>query len=164
MPGAGKSHWGRAWSGQHGWSFVDLDDQVETFANATIPQIFASAGEDGFRAIESYVLSQTINGIGSIKTIIATGGGTPVFGTNMQDMLSAGCVVFLKARMKTLIAHLQSSPTERPLLAQLSEDGLYALADERMPFYIEAHHQIEVENISPSTFAQILEACTNRHS
>jgi shikimate kinase len=164
MPGAGKSYWARAWSEQHSWSFVDLDDQIETFANASIPQIFASVGEDGFRSIESHVLSETIRGTGSIKTIIATGGGTPLFSTNLQEILTSGCVVFLKARIKTLKSHLLSSPAERPLLVKLSEDNLYAMADERLPFYSQAHHQIEVENITPSTFAQILEACTNRHS
>jgi shikimate kinase len=164
MPGAGKSHWARAWSHQHNWSYIDLDDQVETFANASIPQIFASVGEEGFRSVESHVLSETIRGIGKVKTIIATGGGTPLHGSNMQDMLGSGCVVFLKARIKTLLGHLKSSPMERPLLSTLSEDNLYALSDERMPFYSKAHHQIEVENISPSTFAQILEACSNRHS
>jgi shikimate kinase len=164
MPGAGKTFWGKAWAEQHGWSFVDLDDHVVQMTGYTIPQIFKSAGEEGFRAIEAVVLEQTIKGSGKSNTIIATGGGTPIYEDNMDVMLASGCVVFLKTRTKTLLKHLGESPEERPLLQQLSEERLEAMQEERMRFYSRAHQQIEVEKNTEATFAQILKACSNRLS
>lgn len=163
MPGAGKTFWGHNWAQQHGWAFADLDDHVGQMTGYTIPQIFKSAGEAGFRAIEAVVLEQTIQGSQRTNTIIATGGGTPAYEDNMDVMLSAGCVVFLKARTKTLLANLRLSPDERPLLDGLSEDKLDALAEQRLQFYARAHQQIEAEKITEGTFAQILKACSNRH-
>jgi shikimate kinase len=164
MPGAGKTFWGRAWAEQYGWTFTDLDDHIVQMTGYTIPQIFKSAGEAGFRAIEAVVLEQTIKGCRHTNTIIATGGGTPVYEDNMDIMLAAGCVVLLNAKTKSLIKRLRESPGERPLLQQLSEEALEALAEERQPFYIRAHQQIQVEKITEATFAQILEACSNRPS
>ena len=60
MPAAGKTFWGRAWAEQNQFAFADLDETIVQFAGVTIPQIFASAGEDGFRAIERAVLEQHI--------------------------------------------------------------------------------------------------------
>jgi shikimate kinase len=164
MPGAGKTFWGKAWADQYGWSFVDLDDHVVHMTGYTIPQIFKSAGEEGFRAIEAVVLEQSIKGAGKSNTIISTGGGTPIYEDNMDVILAAGCVVFLKARTKSLLKHLRESPEERPLLQQLSEEKLDAMEEERLPFYSRAHQQIEVEKITEATFAQILKACSNRPS
>lgn len=164
MPAAGKTFWGRAWAEQHGWAFADLDDHVVQMTGYSVPQIFKSAGEDGFRAIEAVVLEQTIKGAQRSNTIIATGGGTPIYEDNMDVMLAAGCVVFLSAETRTLAKHLHESPEERPLLQQLSDSKLESLAKERLPFYTRAHQQIEVEKIGEATFAQILKACSNRPS
>ncbi len=164
MPGAGKTFWGKTWAQQHGWGFADLDEHVEQMAGYSVPQIFAASGEEGFRAIEAVVLEQTIQGCGRTNTIIATGGGTPIYGDNMDVILAAGCVVHLAARIKTLQGHLRDSSTERPLLTELSGEALEALREERQPFYEQAHMQIEVERIGEGTFAQILKACTNRPS
>jgi shikimate kinase len=164
MPGAGKTFWGKAWAEQHGWAFADLDDHVVQMTGYSIPQIFKSAGEDGFRAIEAVVLEQTIKGAQRSNTIIATGGGTPIYEDNMDVMLAAGCVVYLKAEAKTLIKHLHESPDERPLLQQISEEKLQAFEQERRPFYTRAHQQVEVEKIGETTFAQILTACSKRPS
>jgi shikimate kinase len=164
MPGAGKSYWGRAWSEQHHWSFLDLDNQVEALADVSIPQIFASVGEEGFRAIEAHALVQSISGAGALNTIIATGGGTPMYGDNMELMLQSGCVAYLSARTKTLLSHLTGSHINRPLLAELSPEKLEALLEERIAFYQQAHYKVEVEKITESTFAQIQKACSNRPS
>lgn len=164
MPGVGKTYWGQAWAAQHGWGFVDLDDHVMQMSGFTVPQIFASVGEDGFRAIEAVVLEETIKGAKRTKTIIATGGGTPIYGDNMDVMRGAGCVVYLTARIKTLLNHLRDAGEERPLLKEISDDALYAMLDERKAFYEQAHQQIEVERIGEGTFTKILEACSNRPS
>ena len=161
MPGVGKTFWGRTWAAQHGWSFIDLDEQIETLANVSIPEIFASAGEEGFRAIESHVLGESIRGAGRVNTIIATGGGTPCEADNLALMKASGCVVLLKARPQILLRQLRASRQPRPLLQALSLEELEALEAKRSESYAAAHLQLEAGKIHKGTFAQILEACSN---
>ena len=162
MPGAGKTTLGRAWAQQHGWGFIDIDEEIEQFTGVAIHQVFDSVGEDGFRAIETHMLEQAITGSSRLNTVIATGGGTPCFGDNLAQMQAAGCVVYLKARLKTLMSHLAGAKAVRPLLSELSIESLEALQDARSAFYEQATIIIPVEKAGEGTFAQIIEACTNR--
>ena len=163
MPGAGKTHWGRIWSQAYNYHFTDLDEQIEAQAGMSIPAIFQSVGESGFRALEADVL---LTGIAAAargrNTIMATGGGTPISGSNMETMLKAGCVVYLTATTATLLEHLTATRHSRPLLSSVDADDLDLLLLHRAPFYERAHYQLAVEKISTGTFAQIQNECTNR--
>jgi shikimate kinase len=164
MPGVGKSFWGRAWAAQHHWSFIDLDEQITELTGVGTPEIFASAGEEGFRAIESHVLAETVRGAGRVNTIIATGGGTPCAPENIALMKATGLVVLLKARPPMLLQRLKDSAQARPLLRELSIKSLEALESQRADVYNEAHLHLEAGKVHEGTFAQILEACTNLRS
>jgi shikimate kinase len=166
MPGVGKSYWGRIWARSAGFDIADLDDQIEAQAGVTIPYIFQSMGEEGFRALEASVLLDTISAARGRDTIIATGGGTPVFDRNMEYMLRTGCVVYLSAGIDTLLRQLEGTELSRPLLyhLDLNEDTLAAMLEKRRPFYERAHLTIAVETVSTGTFAQILDECTGRQS
>jgi shikimate kinase len=50
--GAGKSTVGPLVAQRLGWSFLDLDDDIEAIAGRTVPEIFATDGEAAFRAAE----------------------------------------------------------------------------------------------------------------
>ncbi|MBS1614994.1 MAG: shikimate kinase [Bacteroidetes bacterium] len=164
MPGVGKSFWGKVWARQHSWSFLDLDEQICAYAGRSISEIFASVGEEGFRLIESHVLEACIRGTGRVKTIVAVGGGCPCLPENLSLMQDAGCLIWLRAKTKTLLRQLRQSDEQRPLLGELSESVLEALEAERKIIYQAASIQIEVEKIHEDTFAQILKACTNLRS
>ncbi len=164
MPGVGKSYWGQVWAAQHGWSFLDLDEQIQAFAGVCISEIFASVGESGFRLIESQVLADCIRGAGKVKTIIATGGGTACQLENIALMQASGHLILLQAKTKTLLRQLLLSSEQRPILGTPTEPMLEALAVAREEYYQAAPIQIEVEKIHKDTFAQILKACTNLHS
>ena len=49
MMGAGKSAVGRPLAAALGYRFLDADDALEQVAGRTIPEIFATDGEAGFR-------------------------------------------------------------------------------------------------------------------
>ena len=164
MPGVGKSHWGRIWAEASGYDFADLDDCAAAQAGMSIPEIFRSIGEEGFRALETAVLGDAIATAGGRDTLIATGGGTPVFNNNMDLMLESGCVVYLRAGIDRLLRQITGSLTGRPLLHD-AEDGvaaLKALQEQRKAFYERAHISIELEKIRTDTFAQIIHQCTSR--
>src|SRR5690606_16650552 len=114
-----------------------------------------SMGEEGFRGLEAAVLLDTIAISRDADTVIATGGGTPVFGGNMDTMLRAGCVVYLTSETETLIRQLRRTDLNRPLLyhLELNAANLSALLAKRREFYERAHVTVAVENIHTDTFA-----------
>src|ERR1700719_1326837 len=54
--GCGKSIVGRALADELGWSFIDLDEDIEKRAGASIADVFDTQGEANFRALESEAL------------------------------------------------------------------------------------------------------------
>ena len=54
--GCGKTTIGRLAAARLGWSFADLDDDIEAAEGATISEIFAKRGEAEFRRIEAEAL------------------------------------------------------------------------------------------------------------
>ncbi len=59
--GSGKTTVGRKLASRLNWSFIDLDDRIESKAGMEIMEIFAKKGESGFREIESEVLRSLTN-------------------------------------------------------------------------------------------------------
>src|SRR6476620_12503227 len=62
MMGAGKSSIGRRLAQRLGIPFVDADTEIEIAAGMSIPDIFASHGEDDFRAGEARVIARLLDG------------------------------------------------------------------------------------------------------
>ena len=60
---SGKSTVGRHLAHRLGWSFFDLDDEIEAAEKTTIAHIFDTRGEAEFRRIESEMLAQHIRSI-----------------------------------------------------------------------------------------------------
>ena len=60
---SGKSTVGRHLAHRLGWSFFDLDDEIEAAEQTTIAQIFDTRGEAEFRRIESEMLAQHVRSI-----------------------------------------------------------------------------------------------------
>lgn len=135
MMGAGKSAVGRPLAEALGYRFVDADSALEQAAGRTIPELFASEGEAGFRELETAVL----NGIASWHSlVVATGGGVVTRAVNWGH-LRQGVVVWLDAPETVLLQRLRADPTPRPLLAQSDPAArLAALLQERRPLYGQA--------------------------
>lgn len=79
----------------------------------TTREIFEQCGEQRFRELESTVLTRFAT---TVNTIIATGGGTPCHGCNMDMMLNSGIVVNLEASDNTLARRIALTPGQRPLV------------------------------------------------
>lgn len=119
--GSGKSTAGKRLAASLDWPFFDLDKKIEETAGKTIPQIFSQDGEEAFRKAESDVLKS----IGATqRAVVATGGGTPCHGDNMDFMLLNGLTVYLKMTPGQLTHRLLESSTVRPLIKNISDDDL----------------------------------------
>ena len=81
MPSSGKSTLGRRLARALGYRFADLDKLIVQDQKRTIPEIFASEGEDYFRKVEQRILRATQQ---NRSLVVATGGGAPCFFDNMD--------------------------------------------------------------------------------
>src|SRR5258705_12400693 len=89
--GAGKTTAGKKLAALLGYTFIDLDSQIENETGLTIVELFKS-GEFKFREIESMVL-HTVSDAENL--VISCGGGTPCFNDNLNWMKSHGITVYI---------------------------------------------------------------------
>jgi len=158
MPYAGKTYWGQLIAEHYNLHFTDLDDAVTGYTRKSIQGIFAEQGEDYFRKVEHECLVKLIAEPAGAGRVIACGGGTPCYYDNMEQMRSAGIVVYLEATPEYLLANRERAIAKRPLIddSQPLPEQVNRLLKERERYYLQAHHILPAADISVATFAKIL--------
>lgn len=91
MMGSGKTSLGKAIAHATKLPFVDLDDEIVKREGRSIPEIFAEAGEEGFRACETEALRAVSEGE---LQVVACGGGTVLRKENISIMRATGMILF----------------------------------------------------------------------
>lgn len=142
--GSGKTTHGKTIARMMGYEFLDLDEWIVRKEGKTIPEIFSEKGESRFRELETEALLAT-NQLHNV--VIATGGGLPCHGNNMQLLKASGLTIYLKLTPEALLNRLRESKTKRPLLEGKSDADMYAtirnMLDEREPWYSQADMTID---------------------
>lgn len=119
--GCGKSTLGRAVASLTGLTFIDLDKYIENRYHASVSDLFASRGEEGFRLVEQRMLHEVAE---FEDVLVACGGGTPCFSDNMRYMNAKGLTVWLDTPVDRLFMRLKRGRAKRPLIAGKSDDEL----------------------------------------
>lgn len=123
MPGCGKSTVGKALAKRFSRPFFDADQEIVKRAGKSIPEIFQTEGEAGFRKIETEVLFDLCRQSGAV---IATGGGAVTVPKNHGILRQNSLVVFINRDIAVL-------PTNgRPLSEQ---NDLHEMFRQRLPLY-----------------------------
>ena len=155
--GTGKTHWGRVWSQQSGYAFVDLDEEIESQESSSVADIFATHGEAYFRKLEAGTLRALA---GRKKLIVACGGGTPCFRDNMDWMNHRGTTVWLKADAAFILENIKRQPGTRPLLQEKTEEELRGFIeqklDERESIYSNATVIVEARSLDSASFHDMI--------
>ncbi|MEA1987236.1 MAG: shikimate kinase [Candidatus Marinimicrobia bacterium] len=151
MMGCGKTTVGKLLAKNIEYNFIDLDLEIEKFANMKINDIFENHGEEYFRTLEIEVSRKLIKY--SSNNIIATGGGFPINKQNMNWMEENGNVIWLKANSETIYARIKND-TNRPLLNSPSIQAIKKILNKRIEKYKIAKHHIDTNGKS---LAQIVE-------
>ncbi len=155
--GAGKSTVGRRLASRLKWNFFDTDTFIERKYHLTIPDFFAKYGEEAFRICEQNALRELLQ---MDHAVIATGGGTPCFFHNMDEMLEKAFVVYVQLSPQSLFLRLKNSHKERPLVAGKSDDQLLMYVEEtlrqREEFYARANLIVKGENFAMDLFLEKL--------
>ena len=120
--GSGKTHWGRQLSKKLGIPFFDLDEQIVSHEEKSIPEIFAAEGEEYFRLLEKDVLYIITESHDSF--VMACGGGTPCYYNNIEYMSKSGTSVWINTPVQTLYERLINEKESRPLIKNLSDEQL----------------------------------------
>jgi shikimate kinase len=146
--GSGKSHWGHIWALEHGYTFYDLDTEIEKAFEMRVEEIFEKHGEDKFRELERYHLRKFDK---KKKYLLSCGGGTPCFFDNLEWMKQHGEIIYLKASPEYILDRVMDETTKRPLLKEVNPAELLFFIQkklkEREPVYLKANHILEVEKL-----------------
>ena len=129
-PASGKSTLARKIAAATGWKLVDLDAEIVKAAGRSIPEIFATEGEKGFRAIEKSCLRAVCEGCGG-RNVVALGGGALLDSESREWAERAGRVIVLDCPLETLKTRLTGG--DRPLSADTAK--LEALVASRAAHY-----------------------------
>ena len=184
--GCGKSSVGRYLSELLCCPFTDLDEAICQKAGKSIPEIFTSEGEAGFRTLEAEVLQSILTPSGAESTekqsltsqamgpslcgqmastaspsslhlmIVALGGGTVMTPECAELVKEKTTCIYLKASIETLIRHLETEASGRPML---QGDSLRSRIEELMSLRSEtyestAHITIETDGKSIEAIAE----------
>ena len=162
--GCGKTTIGKRLAKSLGWDVIDMDSRIESRYRKTIPDIFASEGEESFRKKERFILEE-LSALENV--VVSTGGGAPCFFDNIDVMNSSGLCVYIRMTPEALAARLKNAKANRPLLKDKTEAELANFIKEqlekRRAFYEQARYVIDNDHGTPEEAAAKIAELLNTH-
>jgi shikimate kinase len=154
--GCGKSAVGRTLADELGWSFFDLDEEIEKVAGCAIAHIFDTCGEAAFRQMETAALQKRI---ASVRTgrpqVISLGGGAFSMQENFDLAFNHGITIWLDTPYE-VIERRVAAETHRPLARD--PERMRRLFESRRDDYARADFRVEPRDDDPAhVVASILE-------
>lgn len=145
--GCGKSSVGRLLGERLGWTFLDLDEEIERRTGASIATIFESEGEPKFREIEhEALLEQLAQSRQGRPRVLAVGGGAFVDPRNRAELEMGGVAIFLDCAVEVLWERV-SKASHRPLAR--NRDDFERLYRERLAGYRRADFTVAAGDRTP---------------
>jgi len=155
--GSGKTTAGKKLAVKLNFEFIDLDKFIETEYQKTIPEIFKQEGEEAFRAKENNILKKLIV---KDNIVIACGGGTPCYYSNMELINNNGISVYLKMSTDALVNRLLNAKDKRPLIEGKSENELKSFVmrqlEKREDFYNKAKYTVKAKDLDMEELIKFL--------
>ena len=159
LMGSGKSSVGKRLAQALDLPFRDADDEVETAAGRSIPEIFEQLGEPAFRDGERRVIARLLEGP---PIVLATGGGAFMNSETREIIKARSVSVWLKADLPVLAKRV-ARKDNRPLLT--GKDPLAVLTEQaavRYPAYAQADITVETGDTPHQVSVdQVMRALTN---
>jgi 3-dehydroquinate synthase len=147
LPGTGKTTVAELLARWLGWTWADVDREVEQEASRSIAEIWASEGEAAFRARERSAVERLT--ADDAPPILALGGGTLEDPDSRDRLARWGTGVHLDGPAEILAERTADPPAERPLLAGGEPVAvLGALAVRRAATFSSLPHRIETQGRS----------------
>ncbi len=151
---SGKSTVGRHLANELGWSFFDIDDEIERAEKTTIASIFDRRGEAEFRRIESLIVAQHVHWIERGRpAVLALGGGAFTEGPNRDLLLQHGMAIWLDCPLD-VVKHRVAQASHRPLARD--PETFAALYHALRECYAQADLRIPIESDDPAITVQTI--------
>lgn len=148
--GSGKSTVGKLLATKLGYSFKDLDTEIEKLEQISIQELFEKKGELYFRKQEKKILKNLLNSTDNI--ILSTGGGTVAFYDNLDTINENSISFYLSLSPTALSERLKQGKKSRPLIKHLKDENLTEFIAkhlfERNIFYQKAHYSITCNQLN----------------
>jgi shikimate kinase len=155
LPGAGKTTTGRLAAERLGRPFLDFDEEIQRREGATVAELFAARGEQGFRALERALTEELAS---HPPMVLAPGGGWLTSPGVAALLRPPGRIIHLRVSPAAALARLRGS-TDRPLLQVTDPAAAMAqLYERRRGLYEAADAVLDAEVVTPQELAlQIVE-------
>lgn len=157
--GAGKTTVSDYLSTMFDMDIIEMDQEVADREEMSIPDIFATYGEEYFRDLETSLLVELQD---RKNVIISCGGGTALRENNVAEMKKNGRVVLLTASPETIYERVKDSDDRPVLKGRKNVDGIAELMEQRREKY-EAAADIVVQT-DHKTVLQVCEELVRRLS
>jgi XRE family aerobic/anaerobic benzoate catabolism transcriptional regulator len=147
LRGAGKSTLGKMLAKKIGWSFVELNKEIEAQNGLSVAEIIALYGQEGFRRMEQAALGQLL--ARKELTVLATGGGIVSEPLTFDLILSSFYTIWLKAEPEEHMARVRGQGDLRPMADDRSAMAeLRTILRSREPLYARASAVVDTAWLS----------------
>jgi XRE family transcriptional regulator, aerobic/anaerobic benzoate catabolism transcriptional regulator len=147
LRGAGKSTLGKLLAKRIGWSFVELNKEIEAQNGLSVAEIIALYGQEGFRRMEQAALGQLL--ARKELTVLATGGGIVSEPLTFDLILSSFYTIWLKAEPEEHMARVRRQGDLRPMADDRSAMAeLRTILLSREPLYARASATVDTAGLS----------------
>ena len=147
LRGAGKSTLGKMLAKKIGWSFVELNKEIEAQNGLSVAEIIALYGQEGFRRMEQAALGQLL--ARKELMVLATGGGIVSEPLTFDLILSSFYTIWLKAEPEEHMARVRRQGDLRPMADDRSAMAeLRTILLSREPLYARASAVVDTAGLS----------------
>ena len=147
LRGAGKSTLGKMLAKKIGWSFVELNKEIEAQNGLSVAEIIALYGQEGFRRMEQAALGQLL--ARKELMVLATGGGIVSEPLTFDLILSSFYTIWVKAEPEEHMARVRGQGDLRPMADDRSAMAeLRTILMSREPLYARASAVVDTAGLA----------------
>src|SRR6476469_9319816 len=147
LRGAGKSTLGKMLAKKIGWSFVELNKEIEAQNGLSVAEVIALYGQEGFRRMEQAALGQLL--ARKKLMVLATGGGIVSEALTFDLILSSFYTIWLKAEPEEHMARVLREGDLRPMADDRSAMAeLRNILVSREPLYARASAVVDTAGLA----------------
>lgn len=147
LRGAGKSTLGKMLAERIGWSFVELNKEIERQNGLEVAEIINLYGQEGFRRMEQATLVQLL--ARKELMVLATGGGIVSEPVTFDLILKSFYTIWLKAEPEEHMARVRKQGDLRPMADDRSAMAeLRNILVSREPLYTRANAMVDTAGLS----------------
>jgi XRE family transcriptional regulator, aerobic/anaerobic benzoate catabolism transcriptional regulator len=161
LRGAGKTTLGRIVARRLGWTFIELNHEIERLAGFSVTEIFKLYGQGGYRRLEQRAL-QSVAAMAP-PLLLATGGGLVAEPLTFDLLLHAFDTIWVKAQPHEHMSRVREQGDLRPMSNESDAmDDLVAILSSREPLYARARAVLDTSGAtreeSADKLAQLIAA------